>query len=239
MNEAKKTYWRPRSIEVATASGIIILVVLVLMMVMNHPVAGQKDAAGLVESIARQESAIRSVHGTVAAAMTVMTSLMLGFAIRLDINRPHVLLGAVSSGLALIMICLAVLLDGFVAPALAGQCVTSGGDCAGAAQAMLRYGGLQIEFMTRFGLVALAAATGLLAGDLVFRQDGARIFGALGLASALVQSGLLAFGGRLDPDSLALIVLAQAVWYASVGVLIILRKGPYAAYSLARTRTAP
>lgn len=233
MNEAKKTYLRPRSIDAATASGIIVLVILMLIMVMYHPVAGQKDAAGLVESISRQASAIRSVHGTVAAAMTVMTSLMLGFAIRLDIGRPHVLLGAVSSGLSLMMICLAVLLDGFVAPELAGQCVASGGDCAGAAQAMLRYGGLQIEFMTRFGLVALAAATGLLAGDLVFRQDGARIFGALGIASAIVQFSLLAFGGRLDPHSLALIVLAQAVWYASVVALIILHRGPYAADSLA------
>jgi hypothetical protein len=228
MAEAKKSHGKSRSAEIATASGIIILIVLMLMMVMHHPVAGQKDAADLIESIASQASAIRFVHGTVAAAMTVVTSLMLGFAIRLDISRPNVLLGAVSSSLSLVLICLAVLLDGFVAPALASQCVAIGGDCAAAAQAMLRYGGLQIEFMTRFGLVALAAATVLLAGDLILRKDGARMFGALGLASAIVQLGLLTSGDRLDPHCLALIVMAQAVWYASVGALIILRKGPYA-----------
>lgn len=225
-----------RSSEVLTALGIIGLVVLMLAMVTHHPVAGQKDASAVVESIARQASAIRFVHGTVAAAMTVMTALMLCFAVRLDMARPHVLLGAVSSGLALIMICLAALLDGFVAPELAIQCATSAGDCAGPAQAMLRYGGLQIEFMTRFGLLAIAAATGLWAGDLIFRKDGARFFGVLGLLSAMVQFGLLGFGGRLDPHSLTLIVAAQALWYASVGVMIIFRKGPYAVDELNFTK---
>ena len=134
------------------------------------------------------------------------------------------------------MICLAVLLDGFVAPELAIQCVTGGGDCAGPAQAMLRYGGLQIEIMTRFGLLALASATGLWAGDLFFRKDGARIFGALGLLSAIVQFALLSFGGRLDPHSLTLIVAAQAVWYASVGAMIIFRKGPYAVDEITFTK---
>lgn len=216
------------SAEVFTASGIIGLVVLMLVMVMHHPVAGQKDASAVVESIARQASAIRLVHGTVAAAMTVMTALMLGFAVRLDLTRPHILLGAVSSGLALIMICMAVLLDGFVPSELSIQCAISGGDCAGSVQALLRYGGLQIEFMTRFGLLALASATGLWASDLLFRTDGTRVFGVLGLISAVVQFGLLGFGGLLDPHSLSSIVAAQAVWYASVGAIIIFRKGPYA-----------
>lgn len=214
--------------EVLTALGIIGLVVLMLVMVMHHPVAEQKDASAVVESIARQASAIGFVHGMVAAAMTVMTALMLGLAVRLDLTRPHILLGAVSSGLALIMICLAVLLDGFVAPELSIGCATSGGDCAGSVQALLRYGGLQIEFMTRFGLLALASATGVWAGDLFFRTDGTRVFGAVGLFSAIVQFGLLGFGGRLDPHSLTLIVAAQAVWYTSVGAIILFRKGPYA-----------
>lgn len=217
-----------RSIEVVTASGIIIMVVLMLVMVMHHPVAGQNDAAAVVESIARQASAIRFVHGSVAVAMAVLTAFMIGFAIRCDITRPPILLGAVSSGLALIMISLAVLLDGFVAPELAIQCAASGGDCAGSTQAMLRYGGLQIEFMTRFGLLALATATGLWAGDLFFQKVTARIFGALGISSAIVQFGLLFSSDRLNPQSLALIVTAQAVWYASVGAIIIFRKGPYA-----------
>lgn len=225
---AAKSVRKQRSGEVFTASGIIILVALMLVMVMHHPVAGQTDASAVVESLARQASAIRFVHGTVAAAMTIMTSLMLGFSVRLDITRPHVLLGAVSSILALIIICLAVLLDGFVAPDLAIRCATFGGDCADTALAMLRYGASQIEFMTRFGLLALASATALWAGDLISRKDGARIFGALGMVSAIVQFGLLIFGDRLNPHSLALIVVAQAGWYAAVGALIIFQKGPYA-----------
>ena len=216
------------SAEVLTALGIIGLVVLMLVMVMHHPVAGQKDASKVVDSIARQASAIRFVHGTVATGITLMTALMLGFAVRLGLTRPHVLLGAVSSSLALIMICVAVLLDGFVAPELSIQCAINGGDCADSVVALLRYGGLQIEFMTRFGLLALASATGLWASDLFFRTDGTRVFGVLGLLSAIVQFALLGFGGRLNPHSLTLIVIAQAVWYGSIGAIIIFRKGPYA-----------
>lgn len=228
MIDTIKSQWTSRSVEVLTALVIVTLIVLMLIMVMHHPVAGQKDASAVIESIAAQASANRFVHGTLAAALTLMTSLMLGFAIRLDITRPHNLLGAVSSAVALIMICLAVLLDGFVASELSVRCATSGGDCAGPAREMLRYGGLQIEFMTRFGLLALATSTLLWASDLILRQDGARIFGWLGMLSAIFQFGLLVSGDRLNPHSLALIVIAQTVWYASVGALVIFRKGPYA-----------
>lgn len=215
--------------DVFTASGIAVLIVLMLVMVMHHPAARQADAAAVLSSIARQASADRMVHGTLAAAMTVMTSFMLGFAARLGFARPHVLLGAVSSALALVLICVAVLLDGFVAPALAMRCMTVGGNCASEAEALLRFGGLQIEFMTRLGLVALAGATALWSGDLILRKDGARIAGALGLLSTMIQLGILVFGGeRLNAHSLGLIVAAQAIWYASVGAIIVFRQGPYA-----------
>lgn len=208
------------------ASAIAFVVLLMLVMVMHHPVARHTDATELVTGIARQTSSDRWVHGTLAAAMTVMTSLMLGFAGRLGLSRPHVLLGAVASGLALVLICQAVLLDGFVAPALAAPCVLAGGQCAHDAQSLLGFGALQIEYLTRLGLFALASATGLWAGDLVFRKDHARVEGALGLTSAAVQFGILIMGsGRLNPHSLALVVAAQAVWYLSVASVIAFRYG--------------
>lgn len=224
---------RSRRADVLTASGIALLVGLMLVMVMHHPVARQTDAAGVIGSIARQASADRMVHGTLAAAMTLMTSLMLGFSMRLDLARPHVLLGAVSSALALVLICLAVLLDGFVAPAMAVRCIAIGGDCAEQTQALLRFGALQIEFMTRLGFLALAVATALWAADLFFRKNGARIAGALGVFSAAIQFGILVFGDeRLSAHSLTLIVAAQAIWYACVGAVIVCQQGPYASPDL-------
>lgn len=211
------------------ASSIAVLVALMLVMIMHHPVANNANAAELVTDIARQASSDRLVHGTLAAAMTVMTSLILGFAARLGLVRPHVMLGAVSTALALVLICLAVLLDGFVAPALAVRCITIGGACAGETQALLRFGGLQIEFMTRIGLFALAGATALLASDLIFRKDRARLAGILGLASAALQLGILILGGsRLGMHNLTMIVGAQALWYLGVGAVIFFRQGPYA-----------
>ena len=219
---------RTRRVEVMTAAGIIVLIALMLVMVMHHPVAGQTNAAALMGSIVRQATADRLVHGMLAAAMTVMTSLMLGFAMRLDLARPHVLLGAVSSALALVLICLAVLLDGFVAPALAMRCMTVVEDCAVQTQALLRFGGLQIEFMTRLGLFALAGATTLWAGDLVLRRNGARVAGIFGLISATTQLGILLLADeRLNVHSLTLIMAAQAIWYLGVVAVIAFRQGPY------------
>lgn len=215
--------------DAATASGIALLVALMLVMVMHHPVAEHKDAGSLVASLARQASSDRWVHGTLAAAMTAMTSLMLGFAARLGLDRPHVLLGAVSAVLALVLICLAVMLDGFVAPAIVAPCAAIAGDCAREAQSLLRFGALEIEFMTRFGLFAIASAIVLWAADLTLRKDRAIVAGAFGLASAAVQFGILLFSpGRLNPHSLSLIVAAQAAWYLSVGAVIARRRGPCA-----------
>lgn len=218
---------RPRAWDTITASGIALCVGLMLVMVMHHPVARHNDAAELVTGIARQASMDRWVHGTLAAAMTIMTSLMLGFSARLGLNRPHVLLGAVSSALALVLICQAVVLDGFIAPALAAPCV-SGGQCARDAQVLLGFGALQIEFLSRLGLLALASATALWAGDLMLRKDHARAAGLLGLMSAALQFGILMTGrDRLNPHSLALVVAAQAVWYLSISALIAFRRGPF------------
>ena len=218
-----------RSWDIAAATGIAILIGLMLVMVMHHPIAGQADAAELVGSIARQAAPNQMVHGTLAAAIIVMTSLMLGFAARLGLSRPHVLLGAVSSALALVLICLSVLLDGFVAPALATRCVAVGGNCASEAQAMLRFGGLQIEYMTRVGLLLLAAATALWAAELIRWKGGARLAGILGMLSAIVQPSILVGDAeRLNPHNLGLVVAAQAIWYLSVAAIIMFRSGPYA-----------
>ena len=229
MNNTEYFARRCSSWNIVVASSIALLVALMLVVIMHHPVARHTDAAELVTDIARQASSDRLVHGTLAVALTAMTSLMLGFAARLGLARPHVMLGAVSTALALVLICLAVLLDGFVAPAIAVRCITVGGNCAGEAQALLRFGGLQIEFMTRFGLYALTGATALWASDLIIRNDRAWLPGLLGLASAALQLGVLVLGGsRLGVHNLTLFVGAQALWYLSVGAVILFRPGPYA-----------
>ena len=227
MTAEESTVREPRTSDRIVASGIGLVVLLMFVMVMHHPVARHTDATELVTGIARQTSSDRWVHGTLAAAMIVMTSLMLGFAGRLGLNRPHVLIGTVASGLALVLISQAVLFDGFIAPALAVPCISVGGQCAHDAQTLLGFGALQIEYLTRFGLFALATSTALWAADLTFRKDRARVAGALGLISAAAQFGILVTGTqRLNPHSLALVVAAQAIWYLSVASVIALRQGP-------------
>jgi hypothetical protein len=230
MIENSNTAQRSRRCDIITASGIAGLAALMLAMVMHHPVARHSEAGGIMASVARQASLDEWVHGTLMAAMTVMTSLMLGFATRLDLRRPHVLLGAVASMLALALVCVAMVLDGFVAPAIARSCLGAGGDCTREAMLPARYGGLQIEFMTRIGFVALAATTTLWAADLALRRNRDLLTGGIGLISAISQLILLLGNGeRLNPHSLALIVAMQAAWYLSVALMIIRCQGPYRA----------
>lgn len=68
----------------------------------------------------------------------------------------------------------------------------------------------------------------LWATDLAFRRDRALLAGVTGLVSAAVQFGILLINGeRLNPQNLALIVAAQAIWYVAVGLVIYFRRGPY------------
>lgn len=218
---------RLRQWDMFAASGIAALAVLMLAVVMHHPVARHTDAGGIMASMARQASLDGWVHGTLIVALTVMTSLMFSVAARLGLRRPHVLLGAGASGLALSLVCIAMILDGFVAPAFARYCLSVGGDCAREIMLPTRYGGLQIEFMTRIGFVALVGATAMWAADLLLRRDRALLTGAIGALSAVAQlTMLLANGDRLNPHSLSLIVAAQAIWYLSVALMIALRQGP-------------
>jgi hypothetical protein len=204
--------------------------VLALVMVMHHPVVPHHDTAELVQGIGRQAAMDRAVHGVLAVIATLTTSAMVWWSARSGVaRRPHLLVAAVANGLALALTCFAVLLDGFVAPALAERCSRPAIGCAASVADLLLMGAVQIEYLTRFALVATAAATLLLSGDLLLRRDGARVIGLLGMASALCQLWLLfASAARLTPHSLALVLVVQALWNLPAGVLMASRRGPFA-----------
>lgn len=210
------------------AGAIATLGALMLVAILHHPVARHVDPAAKVASMARLRSADENVHAMLIMALTVVTSLMAGVAARLGLRRPHVLFGLVASGLALGLMCVAMVLDGFVAPAIAQDCVRTGGACAAEILRSTRYGAFEIEYLTRIGLVALAASTLAWGADLLLRRDRAMGAGLVGVVVAVTQlSLLLTDGARLNPHSLAVIMAAQVAWYLGVALMIARGKGPY------------
>jgi hypothetical protein len=197
-------------------------------MVMHHPVVPHHDTAGLVQGIREQAGHDRLVHGVLSVTSGVLTSGALAFSARLGLaRRPHVLAGALSVGLSMVFTCLVVMLDGFIAPALAERC-GAGSACAGSVGDLLLMGALQIDVLTRYAIFATAAATGIWAVDLAFRRNGSKVVGAIGAVSSAVQLWILfAVTTRLTPRELALTVVAQAAWYLGVGALMTFGGGPY------------
>src|SRR5579859_4693883 len=160
----------------------------------------------------------QAVHGALAVVFTILTAGMFYFSNGLGWRRPTTVIAFLTFCLALVFLCQAAMIDGFVAPALAQRCGLDAA-CGSSVGSLLFLGSLQIEFLTRFGLVAIATAIlGWAVGLLTWGRD-AKIAGGLGFASAAGQFWLLfGFAENLTPSSLLPIVLLQAVWYAVVSV---------------------
>jgi hypothetical protein len=201
---------------------------LAVVMVMHHPVAHVSihDPAALLADVRVQAGTDRLVHGALAVLFTALTAGMLQFASGLGWRRPATPVAFFVFCLALVFLCLAVMIDGFVTPALAERCGPGDSACAASVIPLLLLGAIQIEVLTRFALFAIAAA--ILGWSIELVRGGARIAGGLGAAAALAQFALLcAFTGPLRPASLLPVILLQGVWYATVAVLLIGGLGPF------------
>ena len=132
------------------SAAILVLTVIALL---HHPIAYVNDAVKVMASMRRQATMDRIVHGGLAIIYGLLTVGMFTSASRLGSWRFPVLLGLVSFSCVLVLILLAVVTDGFVAPAVAKRCAPSSAACTSQALAMLTFGAMQIKYLTRFALV--------------------------------------------------------------------------------------
>jgi hypothetical protein len=200
-----------------------------LIAVSHHPIAHGHDPALVLADIRRQAVPDRWVHGSLAAIYTGLTVAMVYLAMGIGLRRPSAIVGLVAQGLALVFMCQAVLIDGFIVPTLADRCAgAASAGCAPMTLGLLGYGGAQIEWSTRFALTAMAVAAGAWGLGLLRHGLGGKIAGGLGLASALGQIGLLfTLADRLTPPTLLQLLVLQAVWFGAVAVLMAGGFGPF------------
>ena len=206
------------------------LVIAILVALAHHPVGHGGDASGVLASMRAQATIDQVVHGTLAIAFGLSTVGMFVFAAHLGAARPPVLLGMTAYACAFVLIVLATMLDGFVAPAIVAGCgAHPSASCAAEALTLLRLGALQIEYLTRFAVVALASAVLAWALALLRTPGAPRVAGAAGLGLGALQ--LVALGmtsTRLQPHSLTVILAAHMLWILVVAILLIRGRGPFA-----------
>ena len=164
----------------------------------------------------------RIVHGSLAIIYGLLTVGMFVFARLLGAWRFPVLLGLVSFCCALVMILLAVMTDGFIAPALVERCAPASAMCTSQALVMLAFGAMQIEYLTRFAFVGIAIAVLGWSIALLSTSKAPRWSGPAGLIAGVSQlAALILSPGRLTPHSLIFVTAGQLAWYLIVATLMI------------------
>ena len=205
--------------------------VLAFVALLHHPVVHGHDPAGLLISIRSQTMTGQIVHGTLAMIFGFLEAAMILFASRLGLWRFAVVFGLVAFSCACVMTVLAVMTDGFVIPSLAARCApATSASCVGETINLIRLSATQIEFLTRFSFVGMAAAVVSWSIALLSIRDVPRWAGLAGLLSGGCQIlALLAASGPLTRTSLLPIFGAQVAWYLLTALLLIMRRGPFAA----------
>ena len=110
----------------------------------------------------------------------------------------------------------ATLTDGFFVPAFAERYLRTVPIDAAPGLAVLSAAFVAIQVLTKFGFLALNAATLFWSIDLLLERGQARILGLLGIIGSVAGTALLLFGGTINVHSLLLIVGLQALWYFAI-----------------------
>ena len=212
----------------ATASiapvGVMMAAISILAVValLHHPIAHGNNAAAIISSVRSQATVDGIVHGSLAIIYGLLTVGMFVFARLLGAWRFPVLLGLVSFSCAVVLILLAVITDGFIAPSLAQHCAPASATCASEALIMLTFGAMQIEYLTRFAFVGIAIAVLSWSLALLSTSKAPRWSGIAGLVACGSQFvALMLSPGQLTPHSLILIMAGQLGWYLIVATLMI------------------
>lgn len=179
------------------------------LVAMGHHPSGAHGGSGLA--------------GVVHASMIALLGLLaFGFghlARRRGLDRPAVLAGLVTYGIALFGHVGAATINGFAVPALAARGITT--------HDLFLFAWEMNQALAALGVYATAVAYLFWSADFI-SDSRTRLLGALGLAAAIVPAALLASGAiRLDVTGAFISYAVQVGWAALVG-LHLLRNGALA-----------
>ena len=184
-----------------------------------HPTGHDLSAPGQFASAAFRAAA---VHALAIASMPVSFLGALALSRRVESPARLAVAGLVVYGFALAAEMAAAVVSGFVGPHLVGEIIDAAPAARQGREALLGYNYQLNQAFARTYVVASSTAILLWSASILRTRALASGAGVYGLVMASVA--VLAVGSghvRLDVHGFGLIVLAQALWFIVVGVLLL------------------
>jgi len=198
-----------------------------LALIAHHPTVGGLTGAEAIAKIRDLQTADKLVHGALITIVIAFGFAMSMLADCLGNARLAVRAGQNCYAMGVFAMVGAMLIDGFVIPDVATTLATGSIGIEAISDVVMRFGGVQIQILTKFGLLATALAIGLFSVALFRDNAWARasaVIGFLGCAVTIIWITVL--GVTLTPHSLRLVFGTQAVWYASIAVIASMQMVP-------------
>jgi hypothetical protein len=201
---------------------------IMLIAISHHPVARVRRGTEALEAIAQVGAADRLVHGTL---IVIIFAMIFSFTVYTRGRaRLHIgVLAWVAFFAGSMSVIGAALTDGFFVPAFAERYLRTVPIDPAPGLAILNASSVVIQILTKFGFLALCAATLFWSLDLVLERGRPRLIGLLGLIIAIAVAAMLLFAGTVTAHSLLYIVGFQALWYLALSYQLIAPPPPNSA----------
>ncbi|HEX8897577.1 MAG TPA: hypothetical protein VF751_02670 [Chthoniobacterales bacterium] len=186
-----------------------------LLAISHHPVAPARRGIQALEAITQVGATDRAVHATL---IVIIFAMLFSFTTyTLSRTRRHICaLAWVAFFAGSMSVIVAALTDGFFVPAFAERYLRTMPIDAAPGLAILNAASVAIQVLTRFGFLALGAATLFWSIDLLLERGQERVIALLGVVVAIAVAAMLLFGGTIDVHSLLFIVGLQSLWYLAL-----------------------
>ncbi|HEV2677240.1 MAG TPA: hypothetical protein VGV37_22120 [Aliidongia sp.] len=204
------------------AIALLACTILSVAAVAVHPTVADGSASQILIDMVRARGADEHVHGAVILLMAGHLFGFLGFAARVGLHRPSVLLGLIAYGIGVLGMIGAALNDGFITPALAAAFVGSP-EKAELGMAVLTYGWVAIQYLAKLGFVGMSI--GMLGASLpLLRARGfARLVAGTGFVSGVLPVAFLVLAkADLAPPLLVAILAVQSLWALAAATWLVL-----------------
>jgi hypothetical protein len=205
---------------------LVILAVLSLALLANHPSGAARSFADLLREEAANRGLDALVHGGFIAVLASQLVCLAIMTVRLGLGRPLAIAGMVLTAIGAAFLMLSMLLDGLVTPAVAVRYleVVDVVERQNDAKALFVLLGAAVSFLMPAGLVLQATGLACWSGVFVRRSGLLRAIGVYGVVVAIAAvAGIAATGAKVPHVLIAAIVLVAAA-YALIGVALLRRR---------------
>lgn len=195
-----------------------------VFIIVHHPVLDHSDersGAALVAGIGRIWAANAAFHGILLLLVSAQALGIYHFAERLGLWRLWARAGVLFYGLALVLMFIPAILDGFVTPLLGVRCASDPSVCGPSLVGSLNFEWAAIQGFTRAALALQSLSLLCWSMTLAFTSGWRRWAGIGGaLVAGMPLVWLATVTAALNPSNLQGMIAAEALWAMAAGVMM-------------------